>query len=364
MRKRLKLAIITGGKSAEHQVALQSARGIVSALDRKKYEITVVGIDREGIWYRCHPDQFLADADDPSRIRLAGCGSRVAIVPGSKGAQLVTLSNRRQTVELDVVFPILHGTFGEDGTLQGLLELCGVAYVGASVLASAIGMDKEIQKRLLREAGLPVGKFIVCRRGERPVAFDRARRLLGLPMFVKPANMGSSVGVSKVRCRREFMAALREAFRHDDKVLVEEFIAGQEIECSVLGNERPIASLPGEVIPNHEFYSYEAKYIDEKGAVLRIPARLPRGMTRKVRRMAIECYRVLGCEGMARVDMFLRGGKEIFVGEINTIPGFTRISMYPKLWEATGLPYSRLLDRLIALALERRRRVAFRRRTF
>jgi D-alanine-D-alanine ligase len=354
MARKIRLGILFGGKSAEHEVALQSARSIVAALDRKKYEIVLIGIAKDGLWYRHDPSRFLAHADDASRIRLVGRGEKVTVVSGRDGAELVALSGRRGAVKLDVVFPVLHGPYGEDGTVQGMLKLSGVPFVGASVLGSAVGMDKDVMKRLLRDARLPVGKFIVYRRGRRrEISFDGARRAVGLPMFCKPANMGSSVGINKVRSRKEFDFALGEAFRYDDKVVVEEFVAGREIECSVLGNENPVASLPGEIIPRHEFYSYEAKYIDDKGAVLDIPAKLPPAIMKRIQDISVRSYRALCCEGMARVDLFLRGQGEVLVNEINTIPGFTKISMYPKLWEASGLPYGRLLDRLVALALER-----------
>jgi len=357
MKRRISLCLLFGGKSAEHEVSLQSARSIVAALDRRKYALTLVGIDRLGVWRRYEPGDFLRRADDPKRIRLAPAGRPVALVPGPKGAQLVTLSGPRESRRVDVVFPALHGPFGEDGTVQGLAMMAGAAVVGADVLGSAVGMDKEVMKRLLRDARLPIGRFLVFRREAKgALRFDRVRAALGMPVFVKPANLGSSVGISKARNRAELARAVREAFRYDDKIVIEEFIDGREIECSVLGNERPVASLPGEIIPKHEFYSYEAKYIDDKGALLVIPVDLPRPVLDRIRDLAVRSYRALCCEGMARVDLFLKGGKHVFVNEINTIPGFTRISMYPKLWEATGMRYGELLDRLIALAVRRHER--------
>jgi len=258
---------------------------------------------------------------------------------------------------VDVVFPVLHGPFGEDGTVQGLLKMANVPFVGASILGSAIGMDKDVMKRLLRDAGIPVAKFLVFNRGwANKIVFPRVKRILGLPLFVKPANLGSSVGISKVTRAAQFRPAIKEAFRYDDKILVEECIRGREIECSVLGNENPIASLPGEIVTRHDFYSYDAKYVDENGAQLIIPAKLSSRLTRKVRAMAIKSFQILCCEGMARVDFFLRDGRQLFVNEINTIPGFTKISMYPKLWEASGISYASLIDRLIQLARQRFRR--------
>ena len=253
-----------------------------------------------------------------------------------------------------MVFPVLHGPFGEDGTVQGLLKLANIAYVGAGVLGSAIGMDKDVMKRLLRDAGIPVARFVAANKySSKPIDFDAARDQLGLPLFVKPANLGSSVGIHKVTDRDEFQRAVRDALNYDDKVLIEECINGREIECSVLGNDNPIASVPGEILPRHEFYSYEAKYLDENGAVLEIPAKLSSETLERIRQLAIRTFTVLCCEGMARIDFFLRNSDEIIVNEINTIPGFTRISMYPKLWEATSISYSELIDRLIQLALER-----------
>jgi D-alanine-D-alanine ligase len=257
--------------------------------------------------------------------------------------------------KLDVIFPALHGPYGEDGTVQGLLKLADIPFVGADVTGSAIGMDKDVMKRLLREAGIPTARFLVVRR-RGGLVYDEATSRLGSPLFVKPANLGSSVGITKVRDERQFETAMDLAFSYDTKVIVEESISGLEIECSVLGNEDPVASLPGQVIPRHEFYSYEAKYIDEEGAVLKIPADLDRETVECVQRLAIEAFQTLCCEGMARVDFFVTDTGTILVNEINTIPGFTQISMYPKLWEASGLTYGELLDRLIELALERHKR--------
>jgi len=266
----------------------------------------------------------------------------------------VAFSGEQKPGRLDIIFPVSHGRFGEDGTVSGLLKLANIAFVGAGVLGSAVGMDKDVMKRLLRDAGIPIGRFITVNRySSKEISFEDARAELGLPLFVKPANLGSSVGIHKVTERAAFERAVRDAFNYDNKILIEEFIMGREIECSVLGNENPIASVPGEILPRHEFYSYEAKYLDENGAVLDIPAKLPPATSERIRQLAIKTFSTLCCEGMARVDFFLRNGEEIIVNEINTIPGFTRISMYPKLWEATGISYSELIDRLIQLAIER-----------
>lgn len=256
--------------------------------------------------------------------------------------------------KIDVVFPVLHGPFGEDGTVQGLLKLADVPFVGAGVLGSAVGMDKDVMKRLLRDAGVLVGAFVVIHAHEKKqVRFVDVKKKLGTPLFIKPANLGSSVGISKVRSEVEFKKALALAFSYDSKVLIEEYIEGREIECSVLGNENPIASLPGELMVHHEFYSYEAKYLDERGMTPQIPARLSEEMMKKVQDTAIAAYKALCCEGMGRIDMFVTKNNRVFVNEINTIPGFTNISMYPKMWEASGLSYSKLIDKLIELAIER-----------
>lgn len=355
MQKKIRVGILFGGKSAEHEVSLQSAKNVVEAIDKNKYEVVLIGIDKTGRWYLNDASRFLLNADNPKLIKLNKSSDSVALLPGGSGKQeLVSISSSTSRGPVDVVFPILHGTFGEDGTVQGLLKLATVPFVGAGVLGSAVGMDKDVMKRLLREAGVPTAKFLTFHKSASDkIDFEPVKNQLGLPLFVKPANLGSSVGIHKVRNRAELAAAVRDAFQYDSKILIEEAITGREIECSVLGNENPIASLPGEIIPQHEFYSYEAKYIDENGALLEAPAKLPEEIVRKVQEMAIKAFQVLCCEGMARVDFFLKNNGELLVNELNTIPGFTKISMYPKLWEVSGISYAELIDRLIELALER-----------
>ncbi len=309
VKKKLKIGVLFGGKSAEHEVSIMSAKNVISALDTKKYEIISIKIPKDGKF-------------DFSELK-----------------------------KVAVVFPVLHGPYGEDGSMQGLLKLSEVPFVGAGVLGSAVGMDKDVMKRLLRDAGIPIGKFVTVRIGDK-LSFAKVKKELGLPMFIKPANMGSSVGVSKVRNEKEFESSIKEAFKYDNKILIEEFIDAREIECAVLGNDFPMASVPGEIIANQEFYSYDAKYIDE-GSVAEIPAKLDKKTTKKVQELAIRTFQALNCEGMGRVDCFLKKNGEVLVNEINTIPGFTDISMYPKLWEASGIPQTKLLDRLIELAIER-----------
>ena len=353
MSKKLRVAVLFGGKSAEHEISLISARNIVAAMDKKKYQIVAIGIDKEGRWF-FDEGQRLLGAAEQAEVKLTRRSVCTAILPGAKQSPMIPLSPRRALGEVDVVFPVLHGPFGEDGTVQGLLKLANVPFVGAGVLGSAVGMDKDVAKRLLRDAHIPTAKFLVFERGAQAgIHFAEVKRILGLPVFVKPANLGSSVGISKVSNHKQLGGAISEAFRYDNKILIEESIRGREIECSVLGNEHPIASLPGEIITRHEFYSYDAKYIDEKGARLLIPAPLPKALVKRVKEIAIQSFKVLCCEGMARVDFFLRHEREVFVNEINTIPGFTKISMYPQLWEASGISYADLIDRLIQLALQR-----------
>jgi len=356
MGRKIRVGILFGGKSAEHEVSLQSAKNVFEAVDQDKYEVTLVGIDKKGRWLKQEASAFLLEADDPKRIRLGESSSPLHLDPAGGERPLVVSRPEAAAASgpIDVVFPVLHGPFGEDGTVQGLLKMADIPFVGASVLGSAVGMDKDVMKRLLRDAGLPIARFRVCQRRDRDmVRFEDVVQDLGLPVFIKPANLGSSVGITKVHNEQEFFPALDEALRFDHKAVIEETIVGREIECAVLGNEDPKASTLGEVVPQHEFYSYEAKYIDENGALLKIPAEVDPAATRRIQDLAVEAFKVLCCEGMARVDFFLKPDGEAIVNEINTLPGFTRISMYPRLWEASGLPYPALIDRLIALALER-----------
>ncbi len=352
MKKKLRVAILFGGKSAEHEISLISARNIVAAMDKKKYRIVAIGIDRQGRWFHDPGARLLLGREDkrqaPSNER-----SLTAVLPGARQSAFISFDAPRLGA-IDVVFPVLHGPFGEDGTIQGLLKLAGVPFVGAGVLGSAVGMDKDVMKRLLRDAGIPIGRFLVYDRGAaRAIKFAQVTRALGLPLFVKPANLGSSVGISKVAREPELATAVKKALRFDDKILLEEFIDGREVECSVLGNENPIASLPGEIITGHDFYSYDAKYVDNQGAQLVIPARLSQAVIRRIQQMAVRAFKALCCEGMARVDFFVQTDGRVLVNEINTIPGFTEISMYPKMWQSSGIPYSRLIDRLIQLARRR-----------
>lgn len=353
---RLRVGVLFGGRSGEHEVSILSARGVMGAMDPEKYEVVPIAITKEGTWLA---------GGDPMKSLLAGpeAGGSVpvALAADPQDPRLIVLENRevggRVRLEVDVFFPVLHGPFGEDGTVQGLLELAGVPYVGAGVASSAVGMDKALQKAIFLARGLPVVRHEVVFRWqwrERPdEVLDRLEAALGYPCFVKPANLGSSVGVTKARDREGLRAALDEAAQYDRKMLAEQAVDAREIECSVLGNDRPQASVPGEIVPCREFYDYWAKYVEE-GSQLLIPAPISPELTEQVRALSLAAYIALDCSGMARVDFLLdRQTEALYVSEVNTIPGFTPISMYPKLWEASGLTYRDLIDRLIQLALER-----------
>ncbi|WP_339230319.1 D-alanine--D-alanine ligase [Oceanobacillus sp. FSL K6-2867] len=352
-----KLGLLFGGKSAEHEVSLQSAKNVMEAIDPSKYDVVLIGIDKTGKWHLNDASHFLLNAEDPKLIALNKTNKGIAVIPGETENQLVNTEGMEALGQLDVIFPILHGTLGEDGSVQGMLRMANIPFVGSNVLGSAISMDKDIAKRLLRDAGLKVANsYTYTRASKSNISFDDIKQHLKLPLFIKPANQGSSVGVSKVYTQEEFEKGVEGAFKYDHKILIEEAIQGREIECSVLGNENPIASIPGEIAAAADFYSYEAKYIDESGAVLEIPANLSEEITKHIQEVAIKAFKALNCEGMARVDVFLTKDNEIIINEINTIPGFTKISMYPKLWELTGISYSKLIDELINLALDRHER--------
>lgn len=372
--RRLRVAVLYGGRSGEHEVSLQSAASVLRNLDRERFEPIPIGIDKQGRWhlndlsliergakslpvFRDAPSVILPPSPEP-----AAAGSGTQLVP--YGASEAELGGRSGSIlpAIDVVFPVLHGPLCEDGTLQGLLELSEVPYVGCGVLASAVGMDKEVAKRLAREAGLPTVEHVTVRTADwrrRPAAVASAiAEQLGYPCFVKPASQGSSVGVHKVKSPGELAAAMDDALRYDRKLLVERAVSAREIEVAVLENPEPggppLTSIAGEINPRHEFYSYTAKYLDENGAELLIPAALDEKAAARVRELAALAFTTLECEGLARVDFFLdRKTGAFYFNEVNTLPGFTSVSMYPKLWEATGIPYAELLSRLIDLALAR-----------
>ena len=385
--KKLRVGVLFGGRSGEHEVSLLSAVSVLNAIDKSKYEVLPIGITREGRWVTAvHAERLLqgkpADTPEPRHLRAGdpdatapaavlarGEGVVVPPMPGENHSALVPFETDAhqlragvKPVDVDIIFPVLHGTFGEDGTIQGLLELADIAYVGAGVLGSAAGMDKDVMKRLFRNAGLPIVKHVTVLRSvwrEQPKKVRKQiESALKYPVFVKPANLGSSVGISKVHDSSELAAAMDEAARFDRKLVVEEGVGGKtgkarEIECSVLGNDKPIASVAGEVVPVKEFYDYSAKYLVE-GSESIIPAKIGKAKQREVQRLAVAAFQAVDCAGMARVDFLMDPRtKKMYVNEINTIPGFTSISMYPKMWAATGISYPELMDRLIQLGLER-----------
>ena len=367
MAKKLRLGILFGGRSAEHDVSLVSARNIMAAADPSKYEIVPIGISKQGQW-RIGDGALRLLGNESSSAKLEAVERKILksgreVIVASNPGTPVSLIPLKQTNagakigKLDVVFPVLHGTFGEDGTVQGLLELAGIAYVGAGVLGSAAGMDKDVMKRLFHARDLPIVPYLSINRSDfeaKPQDTIRAiEQKFRYPVFVKPANLGSSVGVNKAGNRKELRASLEIAASFDRKLLVERAVDCREIECSVLGNDHPIASIPGEIAPSTEFYDYTAKYIEDTAKLI-VPAKLSKSQVKQVQTLAIAAFQATDCAGMARVDLFLekRTGK-FYVNELNTIPGFTSISMYPRLWEASGIPYSKLIDRLVELAIER-----------
>ncbi len=377
MAKKLRVGVIFGGRSGEHEVSLLSAASVLKFIDREKFDVIPIGITKEGRWLAASEANNLLEgnhsevarrlrAGDPESTpgaRLLQEGIPTLMAPEPGGSSALSQNQRPGGQPLDVVFPVLHGTFGEDGTIQGLFELAGIAYVGSGVLGSSAGMDKDVMKRLFQQARLPIVKHVTILRAEWEKSPRKALALvektLKYPVFVKPANMGSSVGISKVHDRKELGPALTLAARYDRKIVVEEGVGGKkskarELEVAVLGNDNPEASVVGEIVPGKEFYDYEAKYLSE-GSVPVIPARLTRAQSKQVREMAVAAFRACDLSGLARVDFLMEpdGKKRIFLNEVNTLPGFTRISMYPKLWDATGLSYKSLITKLIELALER-----------
>ncbi len=344
----IRLGLLYGGVSAEHAVSLASARNVYGALDKSRYEVALLWIDEAGKWHAMEsPGHLRGEVTQGTPVLLSPHG-------GEGRTFLAENGTRKRELALDVVFPVLHGTNGEDGSVQGLLQMLGVPFVGAGVLASSVCMDKEVAKRLLMAASLPIADFVVLKRGQgSSPGYEALEARLGIPFFLKPANTGSSVGISKVYGRDEFAAGLEHAFAHDKKILAERFIPGRELECAVIGNENPQATVVGEIRTGHDFYSYEAKYLDEKATQLLLPAPISPPTSERIRSLALEAYNTLECEGMARVDFFLNGDDDVFINELNTIPGFTSQSMFPLLWQHSGVSFSRLVDLLIEAAFER-----------
>ena len=381
MAKKLRVGILFGGRSGEHEVSLLSAASILKAIDRKKFDVVPIGITKEGRWLGAADAHGLLEgneavnardlrAGDPAatpgaKLLHEGMPTLMAPEPAAAGDSAGGFKRRLadKSAAIDVVFPVLHGTFGEDGTIQGLFELAGIAYVGSGVLGSSAGMDKDVMKRLFAQSGLPIVKHVTVLRsqweGSTRKTIAQIEAALQYPVFVKPANLGSSVGISKAHDRKELGPALDEAAKYDRKLVVEQGVGGKksrarELEVAVLGNDDPKASVVGEIIPGKEFYDYEAKYLSE-GSVPVIPAKLTGGEAKKIREMAVAAFRACDLAGLARVDFLMEpdGKRRIYINEVNTLPGFTQISMYPKLWDATGIPYRDLISRLIELALER-----------
>lgn len=361
VQSKIRVGLIFGGKSGEHEVSLASAQSVARAIDRDKYDVVMIGITKEGQWVvGDHALAYLAARSPTSLLTPEGVRAEDVASAPIAGTDLVPgVASSSPLALIDVAFPLVHGPFGEDGTLQGLLEMADVPYVGAGVAASAVGMDKALMKAIFRAHDLPVVNWLVLLRSEWRARPDdviyRIESVLGYPCFIKPANLGSSVGVTKARQRDELVRALDVASQYDRKILAERAVINpREIECSVLGNDEPIASVPGEVIPQREFYDYTAKYANDAGTQLIVPADLPPELARRVQEMALGAFKAIDACGMARVDFFLEPRtNKLWVNEINTIPGFTSVSMYPRMWQATGLGYTELIDRLIQLALER-----------
>jgi D-alanine-D-alanine ligase len=382
MMKKLRVGILFGGRSGEHEVSLLSAASVFNAIDKNKYDVVPIGITKEGCWVTAgDAEQLLkgeaagqshlraGDPEATSSAAVLAHGEAVIVPPEPQRNALspfqtdaLTRRASDRAINVDVIFPVLHGTFGEDGTIQGLLELADIPYVGAGVLGSAAGMDKDVMKSLFRAAGLPIVKHVTVLRSEWEANPKKVQKLIEskvkYPMFVKPANLGSSVGISKARERKELAPAMQEAAKFDRKIVIEQGVGGKkhkarEIECSVLGNDNPTASVPGEIVPGKEFYDYTAKYLDE-GSQLFLPAKITKAETKKIQQLAIAAFKAVDCAGLARVDFLMDPRtRKIYLNEINTMPGFTSISMYPKMWAASGLEYPRLIEQLIQLGMDR-----------
>lgn len=351
--KKLKVAILFGGRSAEHQISLLSAKNVISSIDRELFEPVLIGIDKTGTWHINGDSLKLLNANDPKNVQLGEMGDEVVL--SHNDHSIINVGGSRSMGQIDVIYPVLHGTFGEDGSIQGLAKLANIPCVGCGILGSAVGMDKDIMKKILRDGGIGIADFFTFRKGsKRNPTYEEVVSKLGNELFVKPANLGSSVGVSFVKTQEEFETALANGFRYDRKVIVEEKVVGREIEVAVLGNENPEASVPGEIMPKSGgWYSFENKYVDEDGAALAIPAELGEGITKMIMETALEVYELLELSGLTRVDFFLKEDGSLIINEVNTLPGFTSISMYPKLWEYSGLSQKDLITKLIRLAQER-----------
>lgn len=349
------IAIIFGGKSAEFEISLMSATNIFNAIDKNKFNPLLIGIDKSGKWF--YNADYKKEAIDLKKENFFDRATAIHLSQNNRIIEIIDDTTNTILTTLDAVFPIVHGTYGEDGILQGILKSMDIPFVGPDILGSAIAMDKEVTKRLLKAAGIPVAaSYTLYKHNAEEYTYKEIVATLGLPLFVKPSNAGSSVGVSKVSNEEEYRRALNEAFLFDNKILIEEAVIGKEIECGVLGNENPKASVVGEIVATKDFYSYDAKYVSNTGAKLQIPADIDEATSDKIREYAVKAFKTICCEGMARVDFFLTSDQKLVLNEINTLPGFTAISMYPKLWEKTGIGYTELITQLIMFAIQRRER--------
>lgn len=347
----MNVVILYGGKSAEHEISIRSANNVFQNIDRTKYNPLLVKIDKKGRWLT-NKDYFANnDFTSITNIQEFNPSDQIFLNPGN-GFPFIIANGPSINISVDAIFPVLHGPNGEDGTVQGLLKILEIPFVGPSVLGSAIGMDKEVVKRLLIEANINIGKYLVARNDQFP-DFSKVKKVLGLPVYVKPANMGSSVGISKVNTEDEYGKAIELAYQFDRKLIIEANIVGREIECAILGNENPKSSVPGEIVASTDFYDYSSKYLENNGSELIVDANFDDAMKKKIMDIGVKTFQVLECEGMARVDFFITKANEILINEINTIPGFTSISMYPKLWLESGLSYTQLISKLIDLAISR-----------
>ena len=352
--KKIRVGVVFGGRSPEHNISLLSASNVIDNIDRSKFEVVLLAIDKKGIWHYNEGELKLNNPRNAQLVSLPEYKNVIYLSQNSGEHTIIDKSTGLEITKIDVLYPVLHGTFGEDGSIQGLAKVAEIACVGCGILGSAAGMDKDVTKRLLRDAGIGIADFVTLRRGYNDhLSYDEIKDSIGGELFIKPANLGSSVGISFVDNEEDFINAVQEGFKYDPKVIVEEKITGREIECAVLGNENPKASVIGEILPKTEWYTFENKYVDDDGAGLEIPAKITEEEASRARTIALNTYINLECCGLSRVDMFLKPSGEIIVNEINTIPGFTKISMYPKLWGESGIEYQDLITRLIELAIEK-----------
>jgi len=352
--QKIKVGVVFGGRSPEHNISLLSASNVIENVDKDKFEVVLIAIDKEGLWHYNEGELNLKNPGNAQLVSLPEYENVIYLSQNTGDHSIIDKATGKVITKIDVLYPVLHGAFGEDGSIQGLAKVAGLPCVGCGILGSSAGMDKDVTKRLLRDSGIGIADFVTLRKGYNDhLTYDEIKKSIGGEMFIKPANLGSSVGVSFVDNEEDFKKAVKEGFEYDPKVIVEEKIEGREIECAVLGNEKPQASVIGEILPKTEWYTFENKYVDDDGAGLEIPARLTEEETDRARKIAIDSYINLECCGLTRVDMFLKQDGEIIVNEVNTLPGFTQISMYPKLWGHSGIEYQDLITRLINLAIEK-----------